>query len=191
MNMPILETERLILRAFTPQDLDAFYRIYSDPETNRFLPWFPLKSIKDAEDFYAEIERRNDFYHFAICLKEDDYPIGYINVSAGDSRDLGYGLRSDFWRQGIAAEAGRAVVGQLKRDGVPFITATHDVDNPRSGKVMQQLGMRYQYSYEEQWQPKNLLVVFRLYQLNLDGNPNRVYQKYWEQSAVHFVETIL
>ena len=45
---------------------------------------------------------------------------------------------------------------------------------------MRQIGMKYQYSYEEQWQPKDLLVTFRLYQLNLDGNGSRVYQKILE-----------
>lgn len=77
----------------------------------------------------------------------------------------------------------------MKRDGIPYLTATHDVKNPRSGRVMQQLGMRYQYSYEELWQPKNQLVLFRMYQLNLDGAEGRVFRRYWEQSAVHFVES--
>ena len=105
-----------------------------------------------------------------------------------EPHDFGYGLRAEFWHQGIATEAGRAVTAQVKRDGLPYITATHDVNNPRSGGVMRQIGMKYQYSYEEQWQPKDLLVTFRLYQLNLDGNGSRVYQKYWNESAVHFVE---
>ena len=48
--------------------------------------------------------------------------------------------------------------------------------------------MKYQYSYKEQWQPKNIPVLFRLYQLNLDGEEGRVYKKYWDTSAVHFVE---
>lgn len=86
-------------------------------------------------------------------------------------------------------EAGRAVIQQLKKDGVPYITATHDVNNSRSGKVMQKIGMIYQYSYEEQWQPKNFLVTFRMYQLNLDENDSRIYKKYWNHSAVHFIET--
>ena len=46
------------------------------------------------------------------------------------------------------------------KDGVPYITATHDKNNPRSGGVMKQLGMKYQYSYEEQWQPKNIPVSY-------------------------------
>lgn len=52
------------------------------------------------------------------------------------------------------------------------------------------VGMRYQYSYEEMWQPKNILVTFRMYQLNLDGNENRVYRGYWDQYPKHFVESI-
>ena len=71
-------------------------------------------------------------------------------MGTDDSHDLGYGLRREFWRRGLVTEAGRAVIDQLKRDGVPYITATHDVNNPRSGEVMRRLGMRYQYSYEEQ-----------------------------------------
>lgn len=73
---------------------------------------------------------------------------------------------------------------------MPFITATHDIKNPRSGEVMKKLGMIYQYSYEEQWQPKNIPVTFRMYQLNFDGQNDRVYKKYWEQYPVHFIEDL-
>lgn len=48
--------------------------------------------------------------------------------------------------------------------------------------------MQYQYSYEELWMPKNIPVTFRMYQRNLDGNENRVFQKYWNGSRVHFIE---
>lgn len=85
-------------------------------------------------------------------------------------------------------EAGKAVIKQVKADGIPYITATHDVKNPRSGGVMKQLGMAYQYSYEEQWQPKDISVVFCMYQLNLDGQNDRVYKKYWNISSIHFIE---
>lgn len=56
---------------------------------------------------------------------------------------------------------------------------------------MKRLGMKYQYSYKEQWQPKNFPVIFRMYQLNLDGKDTRVYKKYWDSYAVHFVEAHL
>lgn len=193
MNTPALETQRLILRKFTENDLEALYRIYSDEQVNEFLPWFPLRTLEEATAFYKKRLAGGDSQeracHYAICLKKDNYPIGYINVSADDSHDLGYGLRKEFWHKGIVTEAGKAVVEQLRKDGVPYITATHDVNNPRSGGVMKRLGMKYQYSYEEQWQPKDMLVTFRMYQLNLDGVESRVYKKYWNRAAVRFVET--
>lgn len=106
-----------------------------------------------------------------------------------EHHDLGYGLCKEFWHRGIATEAARAVIEQVKRDGMPFVTATHDRNNPRSGGVMRNVGMRYRYSYEEQWQPKDIPVVFRMYQLNLDGVESRVYRGYWDNSTVRFVET--
>ena len=195
MNTPTLETQRLLLRKFTAADLDALYEIHRDVEVNTFLPWLPLKSLDDARNFYetryARAYRLPCAYRYAICLKAENIPIGYIHVASDDSHDLGYGLRREFWHRGIATEAGRAVIEQVRRDGIPYLTATHDVRNPRSGRVMQRLGMRYQYSYEEQWQPKNRLVLFRMYQLDLDGTEGRVFRRYWERSAVHFVESSL
>ena len=193
MNTPTLETQRLLLRKFTAADLDALYEIFRDKEVNTFLPWLPLKSLDDARDFYearyVRAYRLPCAYRYAICLKAENIPIGYIHVASDDSHDLGYGLRREFWHRGIATEAGRAFIDQVRRDGIPYLTATHDVRNPRSGRVLQRLGMRYQYSYEEQWQPKNRLVLFRMYQLDFDGTEGRVFRRYWERSAVHFVES--
>ena len=99
METPVLETERLILRAFTEADLEALYVIYSDEEVNRFLPWFPVKTLEDARIFY-ETRLAADCgaaYHYAICRRADSYPIGYVNAPAAGSHDLGYGLRKEFW----------------------------------------------------------------------------------------------
>lgn len=192
-NTPRLETERLVLRKFTEHDMAALFSILRDKDVNTYLPWFPTVSMEEAILFYrkqyAEAYEGPSGYKYAVCLKQDNVPIGYINVSLGDSHDLGYGLQKEFWHRGITAEAGRAVVQQVKKDGLPYITATHDVRNPRSGNVMKQLGMSYRYSYEEQWKPKNILVIFRMYQLNLSGQSNETYMKYWDSSSTHFIET--
>lgn len=50
--------------------------------------------------------------------------------------------------------------------------------------------LRDPYSYGELWQPKSFLVVFRMYQLNFNNNPDFVYKKYWNMYADHFVETL-
>lgn len=194
MNTPTIETQRLILRRFTQDDARALYQILSDEEVNTFLPMFPLKTMEEANAYiqkqYLDTYQEPFGYRYAVCLKTDYIPIGYVQVSSSESHDFGYGLRKDFWHKGIITEAGRAVVEELRNSGMPFITATHDIKNPRSGEVMKKLGMIYQYSYEEQWQPKNIPVTFRMYQLNFDGQNDRVYKKYWEQYPVHFIEDL-
>lgn len=194
MNTPILKTERLILRKFTENDIEALYLILKDEEVNKFLPWYPIKSLEEVKKFYKErfaskyIEPQG--YAYAICLKSDNFPIGYIKVDMEEHHDFGYGLRKEFWHQGIVSEARKAVVEQVKKDGLPYITATHDRNNPRSGSVMKKVGMRYCYSYEELWQPKGFLVTFRMYQLNLDSNSDFVYKRYWNMYENHFIEEI-
>lgn len=160
MNTPELESKKLTLRKFTQTDLPALFAIFSDETVNTFLPWIVLKDLKETERFYNERIAseyiKENAYFYAICLKQDNVPIGYIKASIDESYDFGYALRKEFWGKGIATEAGRAVIEQLKKDSIPYITATHDIKNPKSGYVMQKLGMQYKYSYVEQWQPKNI-----------------------------------
>ena len=194
MNTPKLETQRLILRKFTEDDLPALFDILKDEEVNRYLPWYPMKNLEETKQFYEERYAAKyglpRAYAYAICLKSENIPIGYISVDMEEAHDLGYGLRREYWHRGIATEAAKAVIAQVKKDGLPYITATHDRKNPRSAMVMQACGLKYCYTYEEQWQPKDFPVFFRIYQLNLDGNKDFVYKKYWDMYAHHFVEEV-
>lgn len=84
MNTPVLETERLILRKFTEQDMEALFLILQDEDVNKFLPWYPVKDMDETKRFYEERYAskyaRPQAYAYAICLKEDNYPIGYIKL---------------------------------------------------------------------------------------------------------------
>ena len=136
-NTPRLETERLVLRRFTPADVEPLFSLMRDREVNTFRPWFPLETEADAARY-------------------------------------------------LEAQAAAAVVERLRADGLPFLTATHDADNPKSGAVMERIGMTYRYSYEELWQPKNRLVIFRMYQMDLNGTwPT--YRAYWDRWPRHWV----
>ena len=187
--MAMLETNRLILRPFedAASDMDALYLLLKDEEVNTFLPWFPAKTPEDARAFY-ESRYKDRPYAYAICLKEENRPLGYISAGLDESHEIGYALRRQYWHRGIVTEAARALADQMKQDGVPYITATHDRNNPRSGGVMRNIGMKYRYSYREQWQPKDFPVIFRFYQLNLDGQEDRVDQKLWNKYQEHFIE---
>ena len=100
---------------------------------------------------------------------------------------MGYGLLKEFWGRWHRDRGRAGSGGQARQEGLPYLTATHDRENPGSGGVMRKLGMVYQYSYEEQWQPEDIRVVFRLYQMDLDGQ-ERSYRGYWDRNPVHFVE---
>ena len=174
--------------------MEALFLILKDEEVNRFLPWYPMKNLEETRQFYEERYAAKyaqpQAYAYAICLKKNNYPIGYIKADMDESHDLGYGLRKEFWHSGIVSEAANAVVEQVRKDGLPYLTATHDVKNPRSGEVMKRIGMKYQYSYEERVQPKNTLVIFRMYQLNFTVSNDFVYKKYWDRHSRHFIEEI-
>ena len=145
-----LETHRLTLRQFTIKDAeDMFTNWASDPEVTRFLTW-PAHSgvditrmvLNDWISRYAE----GSFYNWAIVLKETGSVIGNISVVRAEERleeaEIGYCMGRAFWGRGIMPEALRAVMDYLF-DTVGFyrITAHHDVNNPKSGRVMAKAGM--------------------------------------------------
>lgn len=191
-NTPLIETERLILRKFNKDDAPYLFEILSDREANTFLPWFPIGNMEQANEFlqehFLDYYDKPSTYRYAICFKEKNIPIGYVWLADNESNDFGYGLIKESWHRGIVTEAAKAIVARIKNAGYLYITATHDVNNPRSGEVMKKLGMTYKYSYAEQWQPKNVPVTFRMFQLNFDGNDDRTYMEYWNRYDKHFVE---
>ncbi|WP_179395511.1 GNAT family N-acetyltransferase [Lacticaseibacillus absianus] len=189
--MTIINTVRLILRPFTETDIPEFYAIQRNLDVNRFLPWFAPATIDSAlqmlHDQYLDAP---DGEQLAVCLKESNKAIGYVHAEASESHDFGYGMLPSAWGHGYMTEASLALIAALPVADYPYLTATHDVNNPKSGAVMRRLGMTYQYTYLEQWQPKNLPVHFRLYLLNRDGNEDRRYLKYWHMYPEHKVEPL-
>ena len=121
-NTPRLETERLVLRRFTPADVEPLFSLMRDREVNTFLPWFPLETEADAarylEEHYLDYYRRPSGCRYAICLRENDRPIGYLHVDDGESHDLGYALARPSWGRGYMTEAAAAVVERLRADGL-------------------------------------------------------------------------
>ncbi|GJM57351.1 GNAT family N-acetyltransferase [uncultured Dubosiella sp.] len=63
------------MRRFGKEDIDAFFDIFSDPEFNTYLPWFPLKNKEEMmpfmEEKYLSKYRQPQSCHYAICLKTD------------------------------------------------------------------------------------------------------------------------
>lgn len=146
-----LETDRLLLRAFTPEDGDAMFRNWAhDAEVTRYLTWQPHADAsvsRQIAEAWARGTANQDFYQWAIVPKELGEPIGSISVvhinEQYETAELGYCIGKTWWGQGLTAEALRAVVEYLIRE-VHFrkVSARHDVHNPNSGKVMRKAGMK-------------------------------------------------
>ena len=94
-------TKRLLLRKLQKEDCGFFYKLLSNQEVNRFLPWFPVKSMEETEQFlkerYLTVYEKEQGYAYVICLKESGTPVGYVNISGEESHDLGYGLARQYW----------------------------------------------------------------------------------------------
>ena len=76
-----IETQRLILRHFTEEDINALFSILSDKDVNTFLPMFPLKDIEEAKDYLQYIKswiQQKGFY-YAICMKTN-YMRNYLHT---------------------------------------------------------------------------------------------------------------
>jgi ribosomal-protein-alanine N-acetyltransferase len=109
--MRILETIRLVLREFRPEDADSLAQILSDPETMRFYP-----TPCDRAGVEQWIERNRERYKndgaglWAMVLKSTGELIGDCGIILQEVEgerlyEVGYHLRRDYWRKGLATEA--------------------------------------------------------------------------------------
>ena len=149
-----IETERLILRQFRPEDADAMYRNWaSDPEVTKYLMWpahdSPEVSRAVTESWVKEYGN-TAHYQWAITVKANgEEPIGDIAVvdrnEKTESMHIGYCIGRAWWHQGIMTEALQAVMDYLfDTVGVNRIEARHDPRNLHSGAVMRKCGMQYE-----------------------------------------------
>lgn len=150
----MLETNRLILRRFAPDDIDQIYNnCWSDYEVWKWTNYAPMKSIDDVknaaqmftEEWLNAYERPNR-YSWAIQLKSTNEVVGRFFGMHPDDRieqiELAYEIGRSWWNQGLMTEAVRAVIDFFFHEvGFNRIYAYHASENPASGKVMKKCGM--------------------------------------------------
>ena len=146
-----LETERLILRPFVIEDAEDMYRNWaSDPEVTKFLTW-PAHAGVDISKMVLNdwIPRYEDgrYFNWAMDYKENGQVIGNIAVvklrEDTCAADMGYCMGRAWWGKGLMPEALTAVMNYLfYTAGLNRIAACHDVNNPKSGRVMEKAGMK-------------------------------------------------
>ena len=110
----ILETPRLYLREFVPEDTDALALVISDAETMRYYP--SACDRAGVEEWIVRNRRRyaqNGHGLWAMLLQSAGELIGDCGVTlqqadGAEELEIGYHLRRDQWGQGYATEAARA-----------------------------------------------------------------------------------
>ena len=149
-----LESPRLLLRRFSPEDARSMYENWaSDPEVTKYLMW-PTHTSTDVSkmvlDDWTNSYDKEDYYQWAIVPKDnDDAPIGSISIVGMKERvgsvHIGYCIGRKWWHQGITSEALAALIDfcfeELEANRVE---ARHDPKNPNSGAVMKKCGMTFE-----------------------------------------------
>ncbi|MDR0321249.1 MAG: GNAT family N-acetyltransferase [Treponema sp.] len=148
-----LYTKRLILRRFIIEDAENMFKNWAyDDEVTKYLTWTSHKDISDSKYFieqWIQKYEKNDFYDWAIVLKELNEPIGSIGVvkQLDDIKmvHIGYCIGKKWWNKGFVSEAlNRLIKFFFEEVGVNRIESRHDSNNPNSGKVMVKCGMKYE-----------------------------------------------
>lgn len=143
--MKTIETDRLILRAWTPEDAPAMFEYAKSPLVGPAAGWAPHKNIDETREYLQYAIEQDETW--AVTLKSEGRPIGAVGLHAtgvDTVRELGYVLHPDCWDKGIMTEAARAVIDFGFRElGLDAIRVTNNVANSRSGRVIQKCGFRY------------------------------------------------
>jgi len=146
--MPILESERLLLREFVPGDVEALSAMLSDPETMRYYP-APLDRAGVGEWIERNRRRYADAGHglWAMVLKSSGEVVGDCGltrqtVDGVGEIEIGYHVRRNLWGQGYAPEAARACrdYGFARLGAEQFISLVR-LGNLPSRRVAEKIGM--------------------------------------------------
>lgn len=147
VRVPVIETERLTLRAFRDDDLEAYAALISDPIVSRFLGDGRPISRMEAWRQIAMITGHwllRGFGLWAVEERETGHLIGRIGLhepAGWPGFELAYTLGRDWWGKGFAQEAGRASLKHAREVmGRDEIISVIRPDNAASIKVATSLG---------------------------------------------------
>jgi RimJ/RimL family protein N-acetyltransferase len=142
----VLETERLLLRELRPDDAETVHAVFDDPHARH---WYPHLADRAAVDEWVaqNLERyaAHGFGLWALLLKESGELVGDCGLTLQDVEgtvelEVGWHVRADRRRRGLATEAGRACLewGMRETDYGRIVSLVH-LENAASGAVAQKV----------------------------------------------------
>ncbi|MCA1065672.1 GNAT family N-acetyltransferase [Rossellomorea aquimaris] len=147
-DLPIIETERLILRSITLDDAEDIFLYASNEEVTKSVTWDTHSSLTDTIEFIHTFLPRYDA-PWGIELKENGKCIGTVHFvwwhPEHRSVEIGYVLSQEYWGKGIMTEAAGAVASfGFDRMELVRIQARCFLENKGSEHVMKKLGMSFE-----------------------------------------------
>ncbi len=148
----MIETKRLIVRRFTPEDYSDLYEYLSEPEIYTFEPGKPV-SIDEAKSLALERSQGSDF--MAVELKEKKKMIGHLYFKQAEPAwlltwELGYIFNPKFQRHGYGSEAAAALTAYgFEHFNIHRIMARCNPENPASWKLLERVGFKREGSFRK------------------------------------------
>lgn len=147
---PILETDRLVLRPLTLDDAEACYSWNSDERVTKYMSYSTYTDISQTVNWIKSAMIDKADWNWAFVLKEVNKVIGTGSIGPNTQMkgywSIGYNLHYDYWHKGYCTEAMRAIIDFAHTKlGVNKICSEHAVDNPRSGKVLEKCGLKFDH----------------------------------------------
>lgn len=138
-----MEAARLHIRPLTAQDAEALYAVLSDAEVMRAIeaPFSRQQTVR----FIERVNAAEPALAYAVVWKETDAVIGHLIYHPFDSEswELGWVLRRDYWRRGIADELTAAVIADAKRRAIPALVIECDPKHRVTRHIAEKHGFRY------------------------------------------------
>lgn len=155
----VLETERLLLRHLTPNDLDNLFALYRDPEVRRYFPEGTLtydETRRELEWIINAYYVQYGFGLWATVHKETGRFIGRCGllpwtIEGRSEVEVAYLLAKSYWGQGLATEAARAILGYgFEQLQMSRLICLIDPENAASKRVAEKIGMGFEREIEDE-----------------------------------------
>jgi RimJ/RimL family protein N-acetyltransferase len=158
----VMETERLILRQFTSNDVDNLVELDGDPDVMFYLTGGRVTPREEIENdilpaFLGYYERPGGYGFWAAVEKLTGDFLGWFHFrphvgDPADEPELGYRFKKSAWGKGYATEGSIALVNRgFTELGARRVLAHTMVVNTGSRRVMEKAGMRLIRTFHEEW----------------------------------------